>query len=71
MLYIPEDIKSDSTFPFEDGEIVKIAIGNDSLSLKKPEWWEMLDWKNMRDAYGKLPASIRIESIDRTRREFQ
>jgi len=58
-LYIPEDVKSDSNFPFEDGEIVKITIGNDSLSLEKPEWWEMLDWKNLKDAYSKLPEDIR------------
>jgi len=59
MLYIPEDIRSDSSFPFEDGEIVKITIGNDSLLLEKPEWWEMLDWKNLRDAYSKLPEETR------------
>jgi len=58
-LYIPEGVRGDSNFPFEDGEIVKITIGNDSLTLEKPEWWEMLDWKKMRDAYEKLPIAIR------------
>jgi len=57
-LYVPEKLKGDSSFPFEDGEIVKIEIGNDSLRLSKPEWWEMLDWRNMEDAYSKLPAEI-------------
>jgi len=60
-LYIPEDIKNDSSFPFKDGEIVKIMIGNDCLTLEKPEWWEMLDWKNLRDAYSKLPEEIRLK----------
>jgi len=58
-LYIPENVKSDSSFPFEDDEIVKIEIGNDSVVLEKPEWWEMLDWKKMKDAYDKLPGEIR------------
>jgi len=58
-LYIPEDIKSDSGFNFEDGEIVKVTIGNNSLHLEKAEWWEMLDWKNMRDAYSKLPEEVK------------
>ena len=54
-LYIPESVRSDSNFPFEDGEIIRISIGNDSLVLEKPEWWEMLDWKKMQPAYSKLP----------------
>jgi len=57
-LYIPESVKGDSNFPFEDGEIVKITLGNDSLTLEKPEWWEMLDWKNLKDAYDKLPVEV-------------
>jgi len=58
-LYIPENIKSDSSFPFENGDIIKIMIGNDSLKLEKPEWWEMLDWKNLEDVYNKVPEDVR------------
>jgi len=58
-LYIPAKIIDDSSFPFQDGEIVKIEIGNASLILKAVEWWEMLDWKTMPETYEKLPDQIK------------
>lgn len=58
-LYIPERIISDSNFPFKDGEIVKIEIGNSSLNLKSVEWWEMLDWKTMPETFEKLPEETK------------
>lgn len=58
-LYIPEKIISDSNFPFKDGEIVKIEIGNNSLKLRAVEWWEMLDWKTMPETFEKLPEEIK------------
>lgn len=58
-LYLPARIIDDSTFPFQDGEIVKIEIGNSSLKLKAVEWWEMLDWKTMPVTYEKLPSEIK------------
>jgi hypothetical protein len=65
-LYIPARIIDDSSFPFKDGEIVKIEIGNSSLKLKAVEWWEMLDWKTMPETYEKLPNEIKqkIESAE-------
>lgn len=64
-LYLPAKIIDDSTFPFQDGEIVKIEIGNSSLKLKTVEWWEMLDWKTMPATYEKLPNNIKekIEAV--------
>ena len=53
-LYIPARIVDDSSFPFQDGEIVKIEIGNSSLKLEAVEWWEMLNWKTMPETFEKL-----------------
>lgn len=58
-LYLPARIVDDSSFPFQDGEIVKIEIGNSSLKLEAVEWWEMLDWKTMPETYEKLPNKIK------------
>jgi predicted DNA-binding protein (MmcQ/YjbR family) len=58
-LYIPQKIINDSSFPFKDNEIVKIEIGNSSLKLKTVEWWEMLDWKTMPEAFEKLPEETK------------
>jgi hypothetical protein len=58
-LYLPARIVDDSNFPFQDGEIVKIEIGNSSLKLKAVEWWEMLDWKTMPETYEKLPSETK------------
>jgi hypothetical protein len=60
-LYIPEKVISDSSFPFKDGEIVKIDIGNSSLKLEAVEWWEMLDWKTMPETYEKLPEETKAK----------
>jgi len=58
-LYIPEKVLSDSQFPFEDGEIIKIEIGNDSLILRAVEWWEMLEWGTMPRVLEKLPRELK------------
>ena len=58
-LYIPEKVRQDAEFPFKDGDIVKIEIGNSKLILRSVEWWEMLDWKAMPDAFMKLPENIK------------
>ena len=60
-LYIPEAIIKDPNFPFEDDDIVKIEIKNPIISISRPEWWEMLDWKQMRDTYIMLPETIKKE----------
>ena len=58
-LYIPEKVLKDKNFPFKDGDLVKIEIGNDNLRVKPIEWWEMLDWKNTPEAFEKLPEEIK------------
>lgn len=58
-LYVPERIVGDSNFPFKDGEVIKIEIGNDSLILKSVEWWEMLDWQTMPETFEKLPEETK------------
>lgn len=65
-LYIPEKVISDSQFPFQDGDIVKMEIGNDALILRSVEWWEMLDWETMPKVFIKLPQEIK-EKIERIR----
>ncbi|HLE75705.1 MAG TPA: hypothetical protein VI864_06650 [Candidatus Bathyarchaeia archaeon] len=63
-LYIPEKIASNSNFPFKDNEIVKIEIGNNSLKLKAVEWWEMLDWNTMPEAFDKLPNEVKEKILN-------
>lgn len=63
-LYIPARIIDNANFPFQDGEIVKIEIGNASLKLKAVEWWEMLDWKTMPETYEKLPEETKRKIKD-------
>jgi len=60
-LYIPQKIIDDSRFPFKDGEVLKVTIGDGSLCLESVEWWEMLDWKSMPEAYQKLPEEIQTK----------
>ena len=60
-LYLPAKLVEDQAFPFEDDDLVKIEIGNDSLKISRPVWWEMLDWDEMRDAYTRLPDDVKRE----------
>ena len=63
-LYIPEKVISDSQFPFQDGEILKIELGNDSLILRVVEWHEMLNWETMPKVFEKLPPELK-EKIEK------
>ncbi len=54
-LYIPQKIIEDPAFPFEDEAIVKIEIKDKQIILSSPEWWELLDWNEMKAAYNALP----------------
>ena len=60
-LYLPQSVISDPDFPFEDGDLVKIEVGNPSIRLTRPEWWEMLDWNEMKDTFRLLPAEVKAE----------
>jgi hypothetical protein len=60
-LYIPEKIVKSPEFPFADGEVIKIEVGNSSLRLGAVDWWEMLDWKTMPETYEKLPEDIKTK----------
>jgi len=57
-LYIPESALNDPEFPFKDDDVVKIVIDNPTVILIRPEWWEMLDWDSMKDAFERLPEDI-------------
>ena len=63
-LYIPERVRQDAKFPFKDGDVVKIEIGNSKLILRSVEWWEMLDWKAMPDAFMKLPENVKKKVME-------
>jgi hypothetical protein len=67
-LYIPQKILEDIAFPFADGDVVKIQIEDDGLKLKNAEWWEMLDWNTMPQAYKKLPPEIQAKIKDTPQR---
>jgi len=58
-IYIPAIIVKDPNFPFEDEDLVKIEIGNDSIIVERPKWWEMLNWSQLRDAYEMLPEDLK------------
>ena len=60
-LYIPEKVLSDAAFPFKDGDVVKIEVSEGALKLKGVEWWEMLDWETMPEAFKKLPQDIQAK----------
>lgn len=66
MLYVPDRVFNDEAFPFEEGEVVKIRIEGDRLVQEKVQWWELLDWSKLPDAYAKLPNEIK-EKIERLR----
>ena len=55
-LYIPQGVIENPDFPFKDGDIVKIEIGNPGVTLSRPVWWEMVDWNQMRPAFNALPG---------------
>ena len=58
-LYIPAKVLKDPDFPFVDDDIVKIELSNPGVMLIKPEWWEMLDWGRMTNAFSQLPDDIK------------
>lgn len=55
-LYIPQGVIENPAFPFKDGDIVKIEIGNPGVTLSRPVWWEMVDWNQMKPAFNALPG---------------
>lgn len=65
-LYIPDRVFKDENFPFKEDEVVKIRIDGNRLVQEKAEWWELLDWKKLPDAYAKLPGQIK-EQIEKAR----
>ena len=64
-LYLPEDLVRDPSFPFKDDDLVKIEMRKNSLTISRPEWWELLNWSEMREAYVRLPAEIRANIAER------
>ncbi len=64
-LYIPEKVAKSKGFPFKDDELVKIRVGEGSLMVEKVEWWEMIDWNEMRDAYEVLPEEVKRKIEER------
>ena len=58
-LYLPQKIIEDPAFPFEDEAVVKIEIKDRQITLSSPEWWELLDWNEMKNAYNALPEETK------------
>ena len=58
-LNIPQSVVDDENFPFHDGGLAKIEVNDSSIKLTRPEWWEMLDWNELRDTYRLLPSEVR------------
>ena len=58
-IYIPQQLLSSPDFPFSDSDLIKITIEKDKVVLSHPQWWELLDWNEMRDAFESLPQEIK------------
>ena len=68
-IYIPQQLLLSPDFPFSDSDLIKITIEKDTVVLSHPQWWELLDWNEMRDAYESLPQEIKdkIQSSNSSR----
>jgi len=64
MLYVPDRVFKDKAFPFKDGEVVKIRIDGERVVQEKAEWWKLLEWSKLPNAFAKLPKDIR-EKIEK------
>jgi len=66
-LYISQQLIERTDFPFEDGDLVIIEIisfeSEKVLLLRKPRWWEIIDWNKNRDAFEILPYDIKTMII--------
>ena len=58
-IYITQKLLNEPAFPFHPDEILKITIQKDQLIIQKPEWWEMIDWNQMPQAWKTLPEEIK------------
>jgi len=58
-LNIPQSVVDDENFPFHDGGLVKIEVNDSSIKLTRPEWWEMLDWSELKETYRVLPPEVK------------
>ena len=58
-LIIPADVVAASGFPFKDGEYVKIEIKGGGLTLRAVEWWEVVDWRTIPEAFQHLPEDVK------------
>lgn len=63
-LYLAERLIGDNRFPFDDGDTVKVELSDKKMVVCLPEWWELLDWKKMPEAYEKLPSDIKKKIKD-------
>jgi len=58
-LYIKQQLLESPEFPFEEDEILKVEIKDGTLIMSRPEWWEMLDWNEMKKAWKTLPEETK------------
>jgi len=65
-LYLPSKLIEHDDFPFRDDDVVKLEIDkkNQAMTVSTPQWWELLDWSKMPDAFDKLPPETK-ENIKR------
>lgn len=71
MLYVPDRVSADEAFPFKDNEVVKIRVDGDRVIQERAEWWELLNWEKLPDAYSKLPGPVKeqIEKRQKSRKQ--
>ena len=58
-LYIKQQLLELPEFPFEEDEILKVEIMDGTIVLSRPEWWEMLDWNEMKRVWKTLPEETK------------
>jgi hypothetical protein len=61
-LYLPAKLVEDTElFPFKEDDIVKLEVDkkHQTMIVSIPQWWELLDWSKMPDAFEKLPPDVK------------
>lgn len=64
-LYLPMRLVEDQSFPFKDDDIVKLEVADGRrMIVSIPQWWELLDWNSLPEAFKKLDDETKKKITD-------
>jgi len=65
-LYLPERLVDSDDFIFKSDDVVKLRIDKQhkKMEVSIPQWWELLDWSKMPDAFEKLPHDVKKRIVE-------